>query len=150
MVYTDPETVPRSLFLAAAAAAVLVAGAFLPWSVEPAGTFTGLHDAVRDGYLTFGVAIAVVAIAVVLEWDWIARTVAAAGGLGAVYVFSHWHGRLTGAGAADVGLGLWLTLVAGLGLIAAAAWGHFEAPAGDDATPEIRVGVQEDGDEPSA
>lgn len=146
MAYTDVTEVPRSVLLAGAAAALLVVGAFLPWSVESAGSFTGIHDSVRDGYVTLGVAVAVVATAVVLEWGRIARAVAAVGGLGAAAVFYNWYRPVADAADADPGLGLYLTLVGALGLLAAAAYGEYEARAADD---EPALGVEGNGDDAS-
>lgn len=150
MVYTDVDAVPRSAFLAGAAAAVLVVASFLPWVVEGAETFSGLDEAVRDGYLAVGVAVAVVATVVGLEWSRLARAAAALGGVGATAVAVHWYLELSSVGAVGPGAGVHLALVGGIGLVAAAGWGEYEARRrGGDA--DGRIGsVEGDGEEHSA
>lgn len=144
MVYSDATGVPRSALLAGVATAALVVAAVLPWSVEEAGTYTGLHDSVRDGYVTLGLAVAVGASGIVLEWDRRARAVAGLAGLASAGIFYTWYRPITDAGRSDPGLGLYLTLVAGLGLLAGAAYGEYEAHVSDD-TPAL--GVEGNGDD---
>jgi len=124
MVYTDPDEVPWSAYLALAGVMAVIVGALLPWYAALGESTTGLQH--EDGYITAGVAIAALAFGVTFEWDLIAPIGAAlAGAVTAIVGYDAWS-QVNDLGTHDPKAGLWLTLIGGVLLLVAAGWGLLE------------------------
>lgn len=136
MVYTDPDEVPWSAYLAAGGIAVVLVAALLPWFEQIGTPVTGLeHD---DGYLTAGVVFAAFALGVAFEWNLIARIGAALAGALAILVGYNTYDQVSEFPTHDPAYGLYLTLLGGAVLIVAAIYGSVEARregGGADADP---------------
>lgn len=142
MVYTDPEEVPWSAYLAVAAIFLTIVAAVLPWFGAGGQTTTGLaHD---DGNFTIGVGLAALGLLVAFEWDVVAQLGTALAGVVTLWVgVENWQ-RIGDEAALDPKLGLYLTLLAGATLLGVAIYGLVRAyqlrdgPLGDDGAPGER------------
>lgn len=124
MVYTDPDEVPWSAYLAVAAIMAVVVAALLPWYATGAETSTGLEHS--DGYVTAGAAVAALGFLLAFEWEVVAQIGAALAGLvtlGAGY--GTWSQVAEHAGQ-DPEVGVYLTLLSGAVLVAVAVYGAAE------------------------
>lgn len=121
MVYTDPDEVPWSAYLATGAVFLVVVAALLPWFGDGSQATTGLaHD---DGNLTAGVAVAALGLLVAYEWGPISQVGAALAGVVTLWIgYGTWD-QVAGDSTLDPRLGLYLTLLGGAALLAVAIYG---------------------------
>jgi len=125
MVYTDPDEVPWSAYLAVAGVAAVIVAALLPWFEAVGSTTTGLeHD---DGYITAGVALAALALLAAFEWEIVARIGAALAGVLTITIGYDAYSQVDQYGTHEPKAGLYLTLLGGVILLGAAIWGAIEA-----------------------
>lgn len=134
MVYTDPDEVPWSAYLAVAAVMALVVAALLPWYATGPESTTGLAHS--DGYVTAGVALAALGLLLAFEWEIVAQVGATLAGFVSIWAgYGTWTQVGSNAGQ-DPKIGVYITLLAGAVLVAAAGYGAAETylldGAGDD------------------
>ena len=134
MVYTDPDEVPWSAYLAVAAVMTLVVAALLPWYATGPESTSGLAHS--DGYVTAGVAVAALGLLLAFEWKIVAQIGATLAGFLSIWAgYGAWTQVASNAGQ-DPKIGVYLTLLGGAVLVAAAVYGAAETylldGAGDD------------------
>lgn len=125
MVYTDPDEVPWSAYLALTGVAVVIVAALLPWYDELGTAVTGLEHS--DGYLTVGVGVATVGFLIGFEWNLVARIAAAISGVLAIVVGYNLWRQVSDQAIRETAPGLDLTVLGGGLLVIAAIWGSREA-----------------------
>ena len=120
---TEPPTslVSRASALAIVGCALLIVAALLPWSATATATFSGLDHG--DGFVTFGVGVAVGIVAIGTRSNRTIGLLAGIGGCLALVVAARWYRGILAESVSDPAVGLLLTVLAGLTLVASAVVG---------------------------
>lgn len=116
---------PEMLGLLSAVVAGLAA--FLPWvttGVDAGPVDVNTSSTGIEGLGLLTLALAIVAIGVILIMDWEGQGTVGTGIIGAVVTIVAVWKVVDIDGAVSPGIGLYLTVVAGLGLVVAGAWGY--------------------------
>ncbi|WP_248517211.1 hypothetical protein [Salinarchaeum laminariae] len=135
MVYTDPDEVPWSAYLALGGIFAVIVAALLPWFTQNGDPTTGL--AYDDGYTTMGVALATLALGAAFEWGIVARLGGALASVVTIAVGYNAWDQITDYPTHEPKLGLYLTVLGGLLLLIAVIWGSVDAYTDDGDTDGV-------------
>ncbi|GAB3688917.1 hypothetical protein GCM10028857_23690 [Salinarchaeum chitinilyticum] len=125
MVYTDPDEVPWSAYLALGGVFAVIVAALLPWFVQNGDPTTGLEY--DDGYTTLGVALGTLALGAAFEWGVVTRLGGALASVVTIAVGYNAWDQVSDYPTHEPKLGLYLTLFGGGALLLAVIWGSLEA-----------------------